>query len=44
MPKSKMRAEAPPRSGFFEREQVEAVTAHLWPALRPVVEFAYING
>jgi integrase len=32
------------RTGFFEREQFEAVRRHLPEALRPVVTFAYITG
>jgi integrase len=32
------------RQGFFEREQFEAVLAHLPEALRPVVAFAYATG
>src|SRR5262245_32817287 len=32
------------RTGFFEREEFDAVYAHLSPFLQPVVEFAYITG
>jgi integrase len=32
------------RVGFFEREQYEAVLAHLSEALRPVVTFAYVTS
>jgi integrase len=32
------------RVGFFEREQYEAVLAHLSEAMRPVVTFAYVTG
>jgi integrase len=32
------------RTGFFERDQFERVSAHLPAALRPVIEFAYITG
>ena len=32
------------RTRFFEREQIERVLAHLPPAIRPVVQFAYITG
>lgn len=32
------------RVGFFEREQYEAVLAHLPEAMRPVVTFAYVTG
>jgi integrase len=36
--------EAPPRRGFFERAQFEAVRRHLPAALKPVVTIAYITG
>jgi len=32
------------RVGFFEREQYEAVLAHLPAGMRPVVTFAYVTG
>jgi hypothetical protein len=32
------------RTGFFEREQIERILAHLPPAIRPAVRFAYITG
>ena len=32
------------RRGFFEREQFEAIRAHLPKALQPVVTFAYLTG
>jgi integrase len=32
------------RTGFFEREQIDEILAHLPKATRPVVEFAYITG
>jgi hypothetical protein len=32
------------RTGFFEREQMEHVLAHLPPAVRRTVQFAYITG
>ena len=32
------------RTGFFEREQIERILAHLPPAIRPAVQFAYITG
>ncbi|MDQ3673834.1 MAG: site-specific integrase [Gemmatimonadota bacterium] len=32
------------RVGFFEREQYEAVLAHLPEGMRPVVTFAYVTG
>ncbi|MGD9906403.1 MAG: tyrosine-type recombinase/integrase [Vicinamibacterales bacterium] len=36
--------EAPPRAGFFEVEQFEAVCRHLPDPIRDVVTFAYITG
>ena len=36
--------EAPPRKGFFEREQLEALLPHLPAPVRAVVEVAYITG
>lgn len=32
------------RTGFFEREQLHAVLAHLPAALGPVIQFAYLTG
>ena len=32
------------RTGFFEREQITRIVAHLPPAIRPAVQFAYITG
>ena len=32
------------RTGFFEREQIDRVLAHLPSAIRPPVQFAYITG
>lgn len=32
------------RTGFFEAEQFVSVYAHLPPALKPIIEFAYITG
>jgi hypothetical protein len=32
------------RTGFFEREQIERISAHVPPAIRPAVRFAYITG
>ena len=32
------------RTGFFEREQIERILAHLPPAIGPAVQFAYITG
>jgi integrase len=32
------------RTGFFEREQFEAVRAHLPDPLQPVITFAYVTG
>jgi integrase len=31
------------RTGFFEREQIERILAHLPPAIRPAVRFAHIT-
>jgi integrase len=36
--------EPPPRTGFFEADDIAAVLAHLPEELRPVVEFGYITG
>lgn len=43
-PHIRMLREAPPRSGFFDPQQFEAVLRHLPPAIQPVVTFAYITG
>ena len=43
-PRIPMLEEHNTRRGFFEREQFEAVRAHLPEALRPVVTFAYLTG
>jgi integrase len=43
-PSIKMLREAPPRSGFFEPEQIECVIEHLSDELRPVIVFAYLTG
>ena len=32
------------RTGFFEREQIERILAHLPSAVRPAVKFSYITG
>ena len=32
------------RTGFFEREQIEQILAHLPPAIRPAVQFVCITG
>ena len=32
------------RTGFFEREQIDRILAHLPSAIRPAVQFAYITG
>jgi len=39
-----MLAEAPPRSGFFEAEQFQAVLRHLPPEIQPVAQFAFHLG
>jgi integrase len=36
--------EGPPRAGFFEPEQFQAVLRHLRPEIRPVAKFAYEVG
>jgi len=43
-PHIEMLDEPPPCKGFFEREQIASVLAHLPPELAAVVEFAYITG
>jgi integrase len=43
-PTIKMLAEAPPRSGFFEAEQLACVLANLPEELQPVIKFAAITG
>ncbi len=43
-PKIKMLREAPPRAGFFERAQYEAVLGHLPVEVQPVITFAYFTG
>jgi integrase len=44
VPKIPMLQERNVRTGFFDDAMVAAVVANLPPALRPVVEFAYITG
>ena len=39
-----MLKEAPPRKGFFERDQFEAVRRQLPAALQPVATFEYLTG
>ncbi len=39
-----MLKEAPPRRGFFERDQFEAVRRHLPAPLRPIATFEYLTG
>jgi integrase len=39
-----MLKEAPPRKGFFERDQFEAVRRQLPPALQPIATFEYLTG
>jgi integrase len=43
-PHIEMLNEAPPRAGFFEREQYESVLKHLPAELRAVVTFTYVTG
>jgi hypothetical protein len=44
VPHIPMLKEGNTRTGFFEREQVDQLVRHLPPAVRPVVQFAYITG
>lgn len=44
VPDIPMLKEAPPRAGFFESEQFEAVLRHLRPEVKPVALFAYETG
>jgi len=44
MPRITLLQEAPPRAGFFEREQFEAVLGHPRPEIKPVALFAYETG
>jgi integrase len=39
-----MLRESAPRSGFFDRDQVQTVCRHLPAALRPLVEFCFVTG
>jgi integrase len=43
-PKITLLEESAPRSGFFEREQLEAVLKHLPAEVQPVISFAYHTG
>jgi integrase len=43
-PKVAMLKESAPRSGFFEREQLDAVLRHLPDDVQPVIKFAYETG
>lgn len=43
-PKIKKLQESTPRAGFFERAQLDAVLAHIDPALRDLMHVAYITG
>jgi integrase len=43
-PHISMLRESNVRTGFFEREQFEAVCRRLPPAIQPVVRFAYVTG
>jgi integrase len=40
----KLLPESAPRSGFFEREQLDAVLKHLPTEIQHVVQFAYVTG
>jgi integrase len=44
VPRIALLKEAPPRAGFFEREQFEALLGHLRPEVKPVALFAYETG
>ena len=44
VPSFEMLAEDNVRTGFFDDQQIAAVTKQLAPALRPVVRFAYVTG
>ena len=44
VPHVRMLKERNVRTGFFEREQIERILAHLPPAIRRAVQFAYITG
>ena len=37
-------AEAPPRAGFFDRDQIEAICRHLTAAIAAVIRFGYFTG
>ena len=37
-------AEAPPRAGFFDRDQIEAICRHLAAAIAAVIRFGYFTG
>jgi integrase len=43
-PSIELLAEAPPRSGFFERDQIDALCAHLPAEVQPIVRFMFITG
>ena len=44
VPDIPMLQEAPPRAGFFERPQFEAVVRHLRPEVKPIAQFAHETG
>jgi integrase len=44
VPHAPMLKERNVRTGFFEREQIQRILAHLTPAIRAAVQFAYITG
>lgn len=43
-PTIKLLPESLPRSGFFEREQIDSVLKHLPAEIRPVIRFGYLTG
>jgi len=44
VPHIRLLKEAPPRKGFFEAEEVQAVLEHLPEPVKPVIEVAYVTG
>jgi integrase len=44
VPDMPMPAEAPPRQGFLERHELEAILAHMPDGYAPAIRFAYLTG
>jgi len=44
VPDMPMPAEAPPRQGFLERHELEAILAHMPEGYAPAIRFAYLTG